>query len=85
MSGRSYPRWGGIDSTSAAFGRKVPMKYRTCSICGADATRTGSVQHTWSRSDDEVFALCPSNVCRDQLKQREGIVNRFASPFRSAS
>lgn len=67
-------KWSGITSHAVTFGRKVPMKYRVCCICGQPATRVGTIQTTWFRSDDEMFPLCgPSNACRDALKKREGV------------
>lgn len=65
---RSYPRWGGIVGLNQEFGRKVPLKYRACCVCNKTAVRVGTVQHGFSRSDDELFALCPDNTCRDRVK-----------------
>lgn len=77
---RAYPRWHGLEKLSAAFGRKVPLKYRECCICGQPATRVGTIQTTWFRSDDDLFALCgPSNACRDVLKKREGIADPYSA------
>lgn len=67
MANRTYPRWSGIEP----FGRKVKMRHRKCHICQLDATRYGVVQFGFSRSDDEYYGSCASNVCRDQLKARE--------------
>lgn len=79
MSNRTYPHWAGIQKMSTAFGRKTPLKYRKCAICLLDATRVGTVQYGFSRSDDEYFGLCPSNDCRDQLKTRECAIPRWQS------
>lgn len=77
---RTYPNWGGLQGIHSAFGRAIPMKYRNCCICGAEATRIGTIQLSWFRSEDELFPLCgPSNACRDALKKREGVVERFSS------
>ena len=67
MSKRSYPHWGGITS-----GYKVRG---VCVVCSAKATRWGSIQHTWFRSDDELYALCQSNECRNELKRRENVAH----------
>jgi hypothetical protein len=74
---KAYPRWRGLEGIHAAFGRTIPLKYRKCCICGDEAKRIGTIQSTWFRCDDELYPLCgPSNVCRDKLKEREGVAGQ---------
>jgi hypothetical protein len=84
---RAYPRWHGLEKITVYFGRKVPVSFRNCCICGQPATRVGTIQRTWFRSDDDTYPVCgPSNACRDALKKREGVAERFpVSPSAQAS
>lgn len=66
-------KWGGIEGLRQAFGSKVPLRYRECCVCNKPAVRVGTVQHTYSRSEDELFPLCADNTCRDRVKTDHGL------------